>query len=230
MPISAGLDEINAGAALAPSQRVASRNTLGKDEFLTLLVTRLANQDPLSPVEDEAFIAQMAQFSQLEQLQNMNDNLQESISWSLLLSQTINNTMATSLLGRTIRVNTDAVVLDPSGAATVRYDLADTASDVVIEISNADGVLVRALRPGSGSSGPNEVLWDGLDAQGNSLPQGNYRINVRAEDGDGNPVTARAYFSGEVDSVRYIDGQALLNVDNVLVPLGDVIEVQVTEG
>lgn len=51
---------------------------LDKDAFLKLLTTQLANQDPLNPMEDKEFIAQMAQFSTLEQIQNMNKNLQAS--------------------------------------------------------------------------------------------------------------------------------------------------------
>jgi flagellar hook assembly protein FlgD len=154
MPITGGIDEISAIAGTDPTDRISSQNVLGKDDFLRLFVTRLANQDPLEPVQDEQFIAQMAQFSQLEQLQNMNDNLKQSINWSLLLSQTINNTMATSLLGHSVRVNTDTVILGDSGSSTIRYDLASGAKDVVIEISDSSGNLVRVLRQdGASSSG-----------------------------------------------------------------------------
>ncbi|MEW5874060.1 MAG: flagellar hook capping FlgD N-terminal domain-containing protein [Candidatus Zixiibacteriota bacterium] len=226
MPITGGIDEINALAGTDPSDRIASQNVLGKDDFLRLFVTRLANQDPLEPVKDEQFIAQMAQFSQLEQLQNMNDNLEQSINWSLLLSQTINNTMATSLLGHSVRVNTDTVVLGESGSVPIRYDLAAGAADVVVEISDSSGNLVRVLRQSGANSGANELQWDGTNAARENVAPGAYNVTIRAEDSAGETVEARAYFTGVVDAVRYVDGIAMLAVDDLFIPLADVIEVQ----
>ena len=225
MPISASLDQINAGSSLPSSQRVASRNTLGKDDFLRLLVTRLANQDPSSPMQDEQFIAQMAQFTQLEQMQNMNSNLEKALSADFLLSQTINNTMATSLIGRTVKVQSDSVVLDQTGVATIPFDLEEAAGDVTIEITNSDRSLVRALRIQGASAGANEITWDGLDANGSPVAPGQYNLKLVATDADGNAVTAHAYFNGKVDGVRYVDGSGMLTVGNVLIPLSDVLEI-----
>ena len=71
-----------------------SVQSLGKDEFLQLMVTKLQNQDPLNPMEDEDYIAQLAQFSSLEQLTNISDGLDESNEWDYLQMQSINNVMA----------------------------------------------------------------------------------------------------------------------------------------
>jgi flagellar basal-body rod modification protein FlgD len=230
MPITGGIDEISAIAGTDPTDRISSQNVLGKDDFLRLFVTRLANQDPLEPVKDEQFIAQMAQFSQLEQLQNMNDNLKQSINWSLLLSQTINNTMATSLLGHSVRVNTDTVILGDSGSSTIRYDLASGAKDVVIEISDSSGNLVRVLRQDGASAGANQIEWDGTNANGEDIAPGSYQVTIRAENSAGDAIEASAYFTGVVDAVRYVDGAAMLAVDDVFIPLSDVIEVQQNGG
>ena len=229
MEIAATLDEINAVSALSSEERMPSQNTLGKDEFLSLLVTQLANQDPLEPMDNDEYITQMATFSQLELLQNMNSNLEKSLNWSLLLSQTINNTMATSLLGRDVQVSTDSVVIDETGTSKIRYDLEKAADDVVIKISSTDGTLVRILREDGANSGAHEILWDGLDANGVQMPKGSYTIEVTATDGDENDVAARAYFTGQVDGVRYIEGQAYLSVDEVLIPLSEIMQVSVSE-
>ena len=227
MPISASLDQINAGASTSASQRAGSRNTLGKDDFLRLFVTRLANQDPSSPVQDEQFIAQMAQFTQLEQLQNMNSNLEKALSADLVLSQTINNTMATSLIGRSVRVQSNSVVIGESGTADISFDLEKNAGDVMIKITNDDGSLVRALRMDGVPSGANEITWDGLDANGSPVAQGQYNLEIVAADAEGNEIRANAYFNGTVDGVRYVDGAGMLTVGKVLIPLSDVLEIRV---
>jgi flagellar basal-body rod modification protein FlgD len=225
MPISASLDQISAGASVSASQSASSRNTLGKDDFLRLFVTRLANQDPSSPMQDEQFIAQMAQFTQLEQLQNMNSNLEQALSADLMLSQTINNTMATSLIGRSVRVQSNSVVIGESGTADISFDLEKLAGDVTLKITNDDGSLVRALRMDHVPSGANDITWDGLDANGSPVAQGKYNLEVLATDAEGNEITAHAYFNGTVDGVRYVDGAGMLTVGNVLIPLSDVLEI-----
>ncbi|MEW5701271.1 MAG: flagellar hook capping FlgD N-terminal domain-containing protein [Candidatus Zixiibacteriota bacterium] len=202
-----------------------NRMAMGKDEFLRLFVTRLQNQDPLSPMQDEDFVAQMAQFSSLEQLYNMNENLERALTANAQVSQSISNTMSTSLIGRTVRVATDHVLLPASGDTDIRFDLDKAAADITVEIHDDSGQLVRALRVDGGPAGANQVTWDGLDASGNRLPTGAYGIKIRAKDSDGQDVMANAYFSGTVDGVRFADGQALLAVNNVLIPLANVMEV-----
>lgn len=229
MEITATQDQMLAASEVSASDRIGSQNTLGKDEFLQLLVTQLANQDPLEPMSNEEYITQMATFSQLELLQNMNSNLEQSISWSLLLSQTINNTMATSLLGREVQVSTNSIVVDDSGTSTIRYDLDTAADDVTIQIKDADGNLVRALREGGANEGVHEVVWDGLDSSGNQAAKGTYTIEIEATDSEGNDVAVSAYFTGLVDGVRYIEGSAYVSVDDVLIPLSDIMAVTVAQ-
>ena len=105
----------------------AAKKVLGKDDFLRLLVAKLSNQDPLNPIQDEDFASQLAQFSSLEQLSNMNDNLTQDMQWNYLLSQTINNTMATSLIGRTVRADSSQVYLETAGTSDLYLNLDRTA-------------------------------------------------------------------------------------------------------
>ena len=80
---------------------------VGKEDFLRLLVTQLKHQDPLSPISNEDFLAQLAQFSSLEQLQNINTGTQTG----LLLQQSVTNSLSTSLIGKDVLVGTDAVTI-----------------------------------------------------------------------------------------------------------------------
>ena len=101
----------NFNKALNSSGRMPSQQ-LGKDDFLKLLITQLSNQDPTSPMEDTQFISQMAQFSSLEQMTNMNESFNK-------MAAMINSSQAKSTLGKTVEV-----------------DLGDTTSQGVVEATS----------------------------------------------------------------------------------------------
>lgn len=229
MTTVAPVDQITTGTAQSAAERITGLNDLGKDDFLKLFVTRLANQNPLEPVKDEQFIAQLAQFTQLEQLYNMNDNLENSLEWSSMLSQTINNTMATSLIGRDVRVDSESVVLDESGPATINFELGESAANVRLEITDGSGAVMQVLSAGATGAGTHSIEWDGNDTNGNRAPAGTYHLRVLASDGEGNDIPSQAYFSGTVDGVRYIDGSAMLMIGKAMVPISNVIQVSAVD-
>ncbi|MBW1702547.1 MAG: flagellar hook assembly protein FlgD, partial [Deltaproteobacteria bacterium] len=82
-------------------------STLGKDAFLNLLVTQLRHQDPLSPMESTQFTAQLAQFSSLEQLSSVNENL----GILRIYQASINNSQAVGFIGKTVKASGDSVYL-----------------------------------------------------------------------------------------------------------------------
>jgi flagellar basal-body rod modification protein FlgD len=209
-----------------PISAGGSSNILGKDDFLKLLVAKLSHQDPLNPMEDEAFVAQLAQFSSLEQLQNMNDNLTEDLQWNYLLSQTISNTMATSLIGRTVRADSSQLYLETAGAADIAVDLDRAASQMTITIRDENGNVVRTMTERGLNEGDHVINWDGTDDEGVQVASGMYTVSISAVDGNGNDFSPNHYLEGKVKGVSYQDGIALLNVNGQQIPLGAVLEVK----
>ena len=200
--------------------------TLGKDDFLQLLVAKLSNQDPFNPVSDEAFIAQLAQFSSLEQLTNMNENLQLDIQWNYLLSQTISNTMATSLIGRTVKADSSMIYLETAGTANLAVNLDRDASEVTITIRDEYGNVVRTITEENLEQGDHTINWDGTNDGGVQVPGGAYTVSVSAVDTNGDSFTPSQFIEGKVTGVIYRDGIALLSVNGQDLPLASVLEVR----
>jgi flagellar basal-body rod modification protein FlgD len=200
----------------------AANNVVDKDGFLKLLIAQMRNQDPLSPMDNTQFLSQMAQFSTLEQLQNMNGNLASALQWDLLFNQTINNTMATSLIGREVEALGSGVSLGPSGDTAIRYELGGFAKDVTFEVVDAAGdVVYREVRTAQ-DSGAYRWEWDGRNDRGTRMPAGDYQIRISAVDTEGTKVPVTSYRVGIVEGVVYEDGAAYLVVDGQRLALGDV--------
>jgi flagellar basal-body rod modification protein FlgD len=198
---------------------------LGKDEFLKMLITQLRHQDPMDPMKDQDFIAQLAQFSSLEQMTNMNDNLTENLNWNYLLSQTINNTMATSLLGREVKALGNEVYLPADGETELHYKLGAYAETVTIEIFDGSGAKVASYTVGKVGEGDQLFEWDGRTMHGERAQPGTYSFRVTAVDVNGADITVMPYTLGIVEGVQYLEGQAYLIIDGAKISLGDVIEV-----
>ncbi|MEE9442142.1 MAG: flagellar hook capping FlgD N-terminal domain-containing protein [candidate division Zixibacteria bacterium] len=198
---------------------------LGRDEFLRLLVAQLSHQDPMNPIKDEAFVAQLAQFSSLEQLENMNRNMIDSLNYDFLLSQTISNTMATSLIGRSVRADSSQLYLETAGAADIAVDLDKAATELVITIKDIDGNVVRTINKNGLTPGDHLINWDGTDNNGVQASSGVYTIDIVAKDTNGNSFTPRQYLEGKVSGITYKEGLALLNINGQQIPLSSVREV-----
>ncbi|MFH1701059.1 MAG: flagellar hook capping FlgD N-terminal domain-containing protein [Candidatus Zixiibacteriota bacterium] len=214
------VDTKNGFGQIAPPSK-----DLGRDEFLKLLVAQLSHQDPLEPLKDEDFVAQLAQFSSLEQLENMNSNMNDSLNYDFLLSQTISNTMATSLIGRTVRADSSQIYLETAGAADIAVDLDKAATDLTVTIKDIDGNVVRTITKNGLTPGDHLINWDGTDDNGVQVSSGVYTIDIRANDANGNAFTPSQYLEGKVSGITYKEGLALLNINGQQIPLSSVREV-----
>ena len=198
--------------------------TMGKDDFLKLLITQLKNQDPLSPMKDQEFAAQLAQFSSLEQLQNIRSSLDQNLQVNMALAQSVNNSLATTLIGKQVVAVSDEVKFDGSNPVEIHFRLKGAAESVKVIITDSDGNTVRTIDAGAFQKGDNAVVWDGKDDHGNRLNSGTYHVEIKATDKDDNPVNALAILSGLVDGVSYEDGIAKLLMGAEEIKYSQVLE------
>ena len=157
---------------------VNSRNgsEMGKQDFLKLFTAQLKNQNPLDPVKNEAFVAQLAQFSQLEALTNMQsslDNFVTSMSAERMLG-------GASLIGKKVAVANAPSLLGASGGIDATIDLPQGASGIQLTVTDSLGRTVQDLIAGAQTPGTVPLSWNGQDAMGNRAPAGTYRLNAKA--------------------------------------------------
>ena len=197
-----------------------SRAQLGKDDFLKLLTVQLRYQDPLNPMENTEFVAQMAQFSSLEQLQNMNQTMERSQAAEAELQAAFKNNLVTSLVGKAVEVPTQEVAYD--GETTeVAYRLGPQARSASLQILDARGQMVRELELDT-SQAYNKVEWDGKSVSGDKVPKGVYLAVVTAAGPGGVPVEADMLKRVRVDAVRYAGSEARIWADGRELALSDL--------
>jgi flagellar basal-body rod modification protein FlgD len=199
--------------------------TLGKDEFLQLLVTKLQHQDPLQPMADEDFIAQLAQFSSLEQMHNIAAAIAESNQLGYLQTQSLNNAMAAGFVGKDVKVVCSGIYMDADNTACISYTTDQFAATVQFIIRDEQGNRVATLTRDNVGPGSHPLTWDGTDDLGSRVPEGRYTVEAIAADATGAAFEPSLSLIGTVEAVIYRDGVAYLRVEGVEIPLGDVTAI-----
>jgi flagellar basal-body rod modification protein FlgD len=199
--------------------------TLGKDDFLQLLVTKLRYQDPLKPMDDENFISQLAQFSTLEQMNNISEGIEASNQWDFLQMQSLNNVMASGLIGREVKAEFSGLYVDSDNQPAIAFTTNQYAKEIEFTIRDSDNTVVATLTADDVAAGTGSVVWDGRDSRGNRVAEGYYTVEVAAETANGATFTPRLSLVGLVSTVIYRDGAAYLRVNGTEVALGDVIAI-----
>jgi flagellar basal-body rod modification protein FlgD len=189
------------------------------NNFLLLLTKQLQNQDPLNPMDTAQFTQQLVGFSQVEQQIASNKSLERLIS----LQSSTNAFNAVSFLGNEVAVDSDRVSLK-DGKAKFQYEIEHSAGQAVLSVYDSRGqiVLVQEANKGVGSY---NVDWNGKDAFGNQLPDGEYRVAVSYADESGKTYSSKITSFGVVDSTEIADGEVKLFVGPVGFSIDKVLKV-----
>ncbi len=195
---------------------------LGRDEFLKLLVTQLENQDPLNPQENGEFVAQLAQFSSLEEAQKLSGGF-ESFADNFRSSQHL---QATSLVGRPVHVSSDFTLLGSEGPISVLADLPAGTAAASLSVFNDAGALVESFDLGPQQAGRQEFVWTGMNGDEQRYPPGVYKFVVNASD-NGVSEEVPLFLSSNVNSVTIEPGGSLtLNLAGIgPTPMSEVIQI-----
>jgi flagellar basal-body rod modification protein FlgD len=211
-----------ADSAAAATPAVAG-GAMGKNQFLKLLIAQLQHQDPMNPMQGDQMAAQLAQFSSLEQLQQINATLgdQQSMSGSLLGA--VQAGAAINTIGHTVIAAGNQVEIGGvTGATTVTATMAGAAESATLHIYNSAGVEVgtRSL----GSVAPGKHTFDLGDAA-KGLKAGGYTYSIEAKDAAGEAVDVQTYTIGKVSGISSGAAGIMLNIGGVDVPYSNVIQI-----
>jgi len=208
----------NAASGIAKN----SMSSLGINDFIQLMTTQLKYQDPTQPQDSTQFVAQLAQFSTVSGVQQMNSSI-SSLLTQLKSSQAVS---ATSLVGHTVLVQGKSMPVTAGQSVVGAVDTPSNASNVNVTVTDASGQVVKHLSVPV-QSGMSYFTWDGTDDAGNATASGSYNFTAAANVA-GKPVAADTLLANRIDSVT-IDpttNSLQLNTDSLgTVTLADVRQV-----
>lgn len=218
------IDGISNSANAATAART-NKSILGKDDFMKLMIQQLKNQDPLNPMDGTAFASQLAEFSSLEQLSNMNDAIETSINANYQLTQSINNSMSAALIGKAVKLVGNDVNYQGQENIDLGYYLAGDAKNVSMKIYDENGTLVKTYENIKNIKGDHKLSWDFTDNEGKKLGYGSYSFEIEATSMSGDTIQADTYRVGPIDSIRFTEYGTMLVINNVEYSLNDVFEI-----
>lgn len=213
-----GLENIvSQTGATATQSQTSNMKSVGKDEFMKLLLAQLKNQDPLKPMDGTDFAAQLAQFSSLEQLKNLNTTLEtQSVN-----QMTLGYAQSVNMIGKEAVTNSGNTVTANGQTTELNYSLAKDAQTVTISIRDKDGKLVKSWDESARTAGMNSATWDC-----SGVEKGDYFYQIAARDSSGAPVAAETMTTGVVTAVHFRSNQILVTLNGREVPLSAISEVR----
>ena len=202
------------------SASAAKSDQLGQNEFMKLMLAQLKNQDPMKPLDPSQFLGQLAQFSTVTGIQNMQEAVTE-LSSSMRSSQVLSGS---TLVGHDILAPSNTAIIDSGQTVHGAADVPAGATNIVVSVRDSSGQLVNRFAVPA-QEGLTDFTWDGTDSNGSAVPAGQYTFEVLAPSG-GSSASLDPLLQSRVSSVT-IDpsGGLTLNTPAGTVAIGDVRRV-----
>lgn len=194
--------------ATGPQVQASAQTTLGQNDFLKLMTAQLKNQDPFAPVDNTQMVAQMAQFSSLAGISEMNTTLQAIAA--KLTSASQGDAMA--YVGRTVLTAGDTAYPRTTGGLAGGIELAGDAASLSVSISDANGAVLRTLSLGEQKAGTVSYDWDGSTDSGAPAGDGPFTISAVARNDAGKVVSTTPLVWAPVSTVAIADGEPILTL------------------
>ena len=215
-----GMSAASAFSAAYENKDTKGKEVVGKDDFLTLLVAQMKNQDPLNPMQTTEFTSQLAQFTSLEQLFTVNSNL-EGIQGKIT-EQSNGNPI--DYIGKEIKADDNAIEVKKGELISGSFVL-ENGADVGVVVYDKDGNEVRSFHEGWMQPGEYDMEWNLRDNKGYVVDDGIYSFDIFALDGAGEYVPVEIFTTGKVTGVTNEYGLPYLMVGNKIVSASNVVKV-----
>ncbi|WII72390.1 flagellar hook capping FlgD N-terminal domain-containing protein [Bdellovibrio sp. 22V] len=207
-----------------PSKKVRATGNpnLDKDAFFKLMLTQMKNQDPTNPMKSHEMAAQLANFSSLEQMQNMNRTLDEMKNGQ----KPAENFQALNLIGKAVAGDSSKVVRGPNDKDhDFKFTLPMEASEVTVKVRDAEGTVVRTYNLKGLKKGENKLTWNGEDDRAMKTSPGEYQFMAEAKGADGKKIAIKTDFDGVITGVSYSGDGPVLHVGNQAIRFSDVKKI-----
>lgn len=196
---SAGIRTVSSSSVQTSSSTESS--ALGQDDFMQLMLAQFQNQDPFSPMDNGEFLGQMAQFSTVNGIGEMQTSLEDML-YSLQSNQVLE---ASALVGKSVLVEASGTTIAAGEGIAGTVELPVSSQSVQLEFVNAAGSVVGRLQLGEQPAGEAEFSWDGTTLDGGQAPAGEYQIQATFFNGDANEAAATSVRAA-VESVSFSSG------------------------
>ncbi len=220
------VDSVQSTAAAPYSETGAAKTateangTLGKDDFMQLLVAQLSNQDPMSPTEPTEFVSQLSQFSQLEQL----ISVQQGLELIAITETAGTSAQMVSFIGREVEFEgSTMVVAEGDTKQPVQIEVGDGAAEAQLTVTDKRGTVVAQIDLGGVPKGEHTYY---VDVETLDLDAGTYSLAVTAKDAEGESVETALRGRGEVTGVTFDSGfPELVLADGRRLSLAQILQV-----